>query len=411
MNDLLTCIDQIDQSVNDAEINVLEALIGSYDKALMILQESSVQDYSSFEIFQEGEKWDKFKEDTKAPVLGNKGESLIKRILMIIPRLIQKIAALIAKAFTRNKASKQKMENDVQTLKQAVQTSEPFEKFEPNKFEPNKFEAEPQQQQPQQQPQMQTIEPPKKDESEPQAHGNEETNLEDVILHVKGATFFGQKLWGLSKIFDKDSDLESPAIKVSFSIPMELYGKQEANDKVREALHQVDQTIKRLEYEYKLLEQGRKESREFRVRIGDAVEVFEKMKAVFNEKHDKRNQTINTLNSIIKDLDKANAEFRKKYEANAMNFLRGFQASSMVMSEEQWDEYNRKENACLQLWLNYTQGLSEIVSLMSNITATEMRVWDNNYKVVMSAVNEIKNNNQSDLGTTKTINLAKRNTN
>jgi hypothetical protein len=406
MNELLMCIDQIDQSVNNAEINVLESLISSYDKALMILQECEVSDYSAFEIFQEGEKWEKFKEDSKAPILGNKGESLIKRILMIIPRLVQKNAALIAKAFTRNKASKQKMENDVQTLKQAVQTSEPFEKFEPNKFEPNKFEAEPQQQ-----PQMQTIEPPKIDESEPQAPGNEETNLEDVILHVKGATFFGQRVWDLSKIFDKDSDLESPAIKVSFSIPMELYGKQEANDKVREALHQVDQTIKRLEYEYKLLEQGRKESREFHVRIGDAVEVFEKMKAVFNERHDKRNQTINTLNSIIKDLDKANAEFKKKYDANAMNFLRGFQASSMVMSEEQWDEYNRKENACLQLWLNYTQGVSEIVSLMSNITATEMRVWDNNYKVVMDAVNEIKNNKQSDLGKTKTINLSKRNTN
>ena len=68
MNELLQCIDQIDQSVNNAEINVLESLISSYDKALVILQECEVSDYSAFEIFQEGEKWEKFKEDTKAPV-------------------------------------------------------------------------------------------------------------------------------------------------------------------------------------------------------------------------------------------------------------------------------------------------------------------------------------------------------
>ncbi len=96
MNDLLLYIDQIDQSVADAEINVLESLIASYDKSIMILQESADDaDLSTFEIFQEGEKWDKFKEDTKAPVLGNKGESVGKRILMAIPRLIQKLIAVI----------------------------------------------------------------------------------------------------------------------------------------------------------------------------------------------------------------------------------------------------------------------------------------------------------------------------
>ena len=125
MNELLMCIDQIDQSVNNAEINVLESLISSYDKALMILQESSVQDYSSFEIFQEGEKWDKFKEDSKAPILGNKGESFIKRLLMIIPRLIQKLIALIRELFTKNKSFEQKMDKDVDNLKKQAQTVVP----------------------------------------------------------------------------------------------------------------------------------------------------------------------------------------------------------------------------------------------------------------------------------------------
>lgn len=105
MNDLLLCIDQIDQSVADAEINVLESLIASYDKAIAIIQEADENaDLSAFEIFQEGEKWDKFKEDTKAPVLGNKDESVGKRILMIIPRLIQKLIMIVRKLVAQFKA-------------------------------------------------------------------------------------------------------------------------------------------------------------------------------------------------------------------------------------------------------------------------------------------------------------------
>lgn len=120
MNELLQQIDQIDQSVNDAEINVLESLIQSYDKALMILENYEGEDIYGFDIFQEGEKWDKFKEDSKAPVLGNKGESLIKRIAMIIPRLIQKLIAMIQKLFRKNKNFNQQMEKDVKDLERAV---------------------------------------------------------------------------------------------------------------------------------------------------------------------------------------------------------------------------------------------------------------------------------------------------
>jgi hypothetical protein len=118
MTDLLSYIDQIDQATADAEISVLESLIASYDKSIMIIQESADDvDLSAFDIFQEGEKWDKFKEDTKAPVLGNKGESLIKRLLMLIPRLIQKLVALIRKLIVKDKSAEQKMKNDVDDLK------------------------------------------------------------------------------------------------------------------------------------------------------------------------------------------------------------------------------------------------------------------------------------------------------
>ena len=126
MTDLLQYINQIDQSVADAEIDVLESLIQSYDKSIMIITEASDDvDLSVFDIFQEGETWDKFKEDTKAPVFGNKGESFIKRLLMIIPRLIQKLVALIRKMFTKNKSFEQKMDKDMEQMKKQAQTVVP----------------------------------------------------------------------------------------------------------------------------------------------------------------------------------------------------------------------------------------------------------------------------------------------
>lgn len=84
MTDLLSYIDQIDQSIADAEISVIESLIASYNKSIMIIQESAEDaDLSVFEIFQEGEILDAAK--------GDKSESLIKRILLFIPRLIKAI--------------------------------------------------------------------------------------------------------------------------------------------------------------------------------------------------------------------------------------------------------------------------------------------------------------------------------
>jgi len=126
MEGLLQYIDQIDQSVADAEVSVMESLIESYDKSIIILENADdTTDLSAFDIFQEGEKWDKFKEDTKAPVFGKKGEGLAKRLLMIIPRLIQKLVALIRKLFTKNKSFEQKMDKDVDNLKKQAQTVVP----------------------------------------------------------------------------------------------------------------------------------------------------------------------------------------------------------------------------------------------------------------------------------------------
>ena len=72
---LLDLIDQIDQTVVDSEINVLESLIASYGKSIIILQEGVILDEAK----------------------GDKSESMIKRILLFIPRLIKALVQKIGK--------------------------------------------------------------------------------------------------------------------------------------------------------------------------------------------------------------------------------------------------------------------------------------------------------------------------
>ena len=114
-NEILSSIDNIDDCVMEAEMNVLNALCNEYDKAIMIMENYSGNDYSSFDIFQEG-----FKDEVNKPVFGVKGENWFKRIGMIIPRLIAMIVnamkKLVNKILSRpikkqNKGSKQKNDN------------------------------------------------------------------------------------------------------------------------------------------------------------------------------------------------------------------------------------------------------------------------------------------------------------
>jgi len=120
-DELLKYVDDVDVATIDAEISVIESLIDSYEKSLMILESYTGDDISAFAIFQEGEKWDKFKEDTNAPILGNEGESVGKRIAMIIPRLIAAIIRLCKKLFVKNKKITQRMEADVAEMKRDIQ--------------------------------------------------------------------------------------------------------------------------------------------------------------------------------------------------------------------------------------------------------------------------------------------------
>lgn len=115
MNELLNAIDVINESVNDSELSVLESLISVYDKSIMIIQESSDDaDLSAFDIFQEGEILDQAK--------GNSSESLIKRILLFLPRLIK---AILQRLFKSSKATEKSIDQAVEVTEQKKNNNEP----------------------------------------------------------------------------------------------------------------------------------------------------------------------------------------------------------------------------------------------------------------------------------------------
>lgn len=94
--DIMCHIEQVNQSVADAEIDVLESLIEVYSKAIQIIHESDeTVDLSSFDIFQEGDILNQAK--------GYPSESIIKRILLFLPRLIKAIIKKIRSCILNKK--------------------------------------------------------------------------------------------------------------------------------------------------------------------------------------------------------------------------------------------------------------------------------------------------------------------
>ena len=109
-NEILSSIDNIDECVMEAELNVLNAMINEYDKAIMIMENYNGNDYSSFDVFQEG-----FKDELNKPVRGVKGENILKRILMAIPRLIALLVKKVKKFF--NKEKSERIVKNLETIK------------------------------------------------------------------------------------------------------------------------------------------------------------------------------------------------------------------------------------------------------------------------------------------------------
>ena len=104
-NEILSSIDNIDECVMEAELNVISAMINEYDKAIMIMENYNGNDYSSFDIFQESV----IMEDGEEPNNSNAGSdnnqttrnwqsrknSLLSRIIQSFKNMITKISMKI----------------------------------------------------------------------------------------------------------------------------------------------------------------------------------------------------------------------------------------------------------------------------------------------------------------------------
>ena len=123
-NQLIEAIDKIDSAAATAEIEVLESLIDVYDKSLMILQEENCGDIYAYAVFQETET-PKVEGPEDVHVFGQKGEHILKRILLIIPRLIKKCYLAIKKLFTKNKVDAKDMTTDTKEIKSAGEKTIP----------------------------------------------------------------------------------------------------------------------------------------------------------------------------------------------------------------------------------------------------------------------------------------------
>lgn len=88
--EILNDIDRIDQCVMEAEMNVIDSLIETYTKSAMILENYNGNDYSSFDIFQEGSS---VNNTTKKPKMDNKFKhNLLDRIMQFFRNAVTKIS-------------------------------------------------------------------------------------------------------------------------------------------------------------------------------------------------------------------------------------------------------------------------------------------------------------------------------
>ena len=99
-NEILSSIDNIDECVMEAEMNVLNAMINEYDKAIMIMENYNGNSYDCFDIFQESV----IMEDGEEPNNSNAGsdnnqttQNLQSRKNGILSRIIQSFRNMITK--------------------------------------------------------------------------------------------------------------------------------------------------------------------------------------------------------------------------------------------------------------------------------------------------------------------------
>ena len=115
--EIVNLIDEIEDQEYMAEMAVMDALMASYAK------EAIMCEYMSTEVvqecfYQEGAKWDIFKDDINAGIKGKQGENILKKILLFIPRLIASFVNWIKNKFSKNAKAA------TNTAKQAVSAAQ-----------------------------------------------------------------------------------------------------------------------------------------------------------------------------------------------------------------------------------------------------------------------------------------------
>ena len=111
-NEILSAIDKIETVTLESEMHVLTAICDAYEKSAVILENYEGEDLSCFDIFQEG-----FKDDVKEAFKGKNGEHIVKKILMVIPRLLAAIGKAIKRFF--NKKKDQQVINNLTVVKRS----------------------------------------------------------------------------------------------------------------------------------------------------------------------------------------------------------------------------------------------------------------------------------------------------
>jgi hypothetical protein len=412
MNDLLMNIDQIDQSVNDSEINVLESMIQSYDKSIMILESYEGEDFSAFDIFQEGEKWDKFKEDTKAPVFGKKGESVAKRFLMLIPRLIQKLIALIKRLFVKNKNVEQKMEKDIQTLKskadkkvKAPLTREQYAAIK------KMFENKP--------PKIDPVKKAEKDfedtrnrvnDSMSQRHEafydamqkslnnifkvdeknpglidelleelgvppREQTPLSERMLIIDGSTLFMQLNIDDTN-FGLFSDFNN---RTASSVPELGYSQEGDINKLIEYTKSVNHSIEYIDKKINEIIKGKSaSSNKIRIKFGDAVNMMSKMKELFDKDYE----------SIRNNLERINAALPKFKE-------REKEIEVHLENEVKSDNFNPDTSLTVkesEAMSKYLMALTSLQIKLDTYCQAVLHRWNIDYRKIMTAIEHEETN-------------------
>ena len=105
---ILACISNIESEIDRSECEVINALTQAYVKSAMILENYDGDDYSAFEIFQEGV----LKDSIDATRKDLSGQNIFMKIIKFIPKLLMNLIRNIKRSFPSKEIDSLKRELD-----------------------------------------------------------------------------------------------------------------------------------------------------------------------------------------------------------------------------------------------------------------------------------------------------------